>query len=299
MKIYDCITFYNEKMLFDLRLNILDKYVHKFVVSESLYSHSGMQKKLNFNLNDFPKFKDKIIYIIIDKEPVTIQNISDIKDNNKKQMSKRINSLLREKLSREILSKGIIDADDNDLIMYSDSDEIPNLENINFNKYQGTIFLFKQLIFYYKFNLIYDRIIWHGTKACYKKDFISCNWLRNIKNKEYPFWRLDTFFSSNKYTNIKIIDNGGWHFTKIKTAEDIYAHLSNDAHHNEFELSDLNKEKIQNLINKRIVYYDHTLSSNNKNKFNSNYQLKKIDLNLLPKYLLKNQEKFKDWFDFK
>ena len=131
MKIYDCITFYNEKMLFELRLNILDKYVHKFVVSESLYSHSGIQKKLNFNLNDFPKFKDKIIYIVIDKEPVAIQNIADIKDNKKKQMSKRINSLLREKLSREILSKGIIDADDNDLIMYSDSDEIPNLENIS------------------------------------------------------------------------------------------------------------------------------------------------------------------------
>ena len=299
MKIYDCTTFYNEKILFELRLNILEKYVHKFIVVESLYSHSGLKKELNFNLNDFPKFKDKITYLVIDKEPENVQNISNIKDNNKKQMVKRVNSLLREKLSREILSKGIKNADDNDLIMYSDSDEIPNLDNINFNEYKNKIFLFKQHIFYYKFNLIYDRIIWYGSRACYKKKFISCNWLRNIKSKKYPFWRLDTLFSSNKYNNIKIINNGGWHFTKIKTAEDIYTHLSNDAHHNEFELSGLNKDKIQNLIDQRMVYYDHTLASDNTDKFNSNYKLKKFDLNLLPKYLQKNQEKFKDWFDFK
>ena len=83
MKIYDCTTFYNEKMLFELRLNILEKYVHKFIVVESLYSHSGLKKELNFNLNDFPKFKDKITYLVIDKEPENIQNISNIKDNNR------------------------------------------------------------------------------------------------------------------------------------------------------------------------------------------------------------------------
>ena len=297
MKIYDCTTFYNEKMLFELRLSILEKYVHKFIVAESLYSHSGLKKKLNFNLNDFPKFKDKITYLVIDKEPENIQNISNIKDNNKKQMAKRINSLLREKLSREILSKGIKNADDNDLIMYSDSDEIPNLDNINFNEYKNKIFLFKQHIFYYKFNLIYDRIIWYGSRACYKKKFISCNWLRNIKSKKYPFWRLDTLFSSNKYNNIKIINNGGWHFTKIKTAEDIYTHLSNDAHHNEFELSGLSLDDIKEKVRQKKVFYNHFADKTKGDNWNYDYPLKKIDNKLLPKYLISNFDKYREWFD--
>ena len=66
MKIYDCTTFYNEEMMYDLRLNILDKFVDKFIVTEATYSHSGNKKKLNFNINNYPKFKDKINYIVID-----------------------------------------------------------------------------------------------------------------------------------------------------------------------------------------------------------------------------------------
>ncbi len=64
MKIYDCTTFYSEHMMMDVRFNILDKHVHKFVVIESLFSHSGAKKKLNFDINNYPKFKDKIIYYL-------------------------------------------------------------------------------------------------------------------------------------------------------------------------------------------------------------------------------------------
>ena len=69
MKIYDCTIFFDEKMMFDLRLNILNDYVDKFVVAESLYTHSGNRKKQNFNIDDYPKFKDKIIYILVETEP--------------------------------------------------------------------------------------------------------------------------------------------------------------------------------------------------------------------------------------
>ena len=69
MKIYDCTTFYSEHMMMDVRFSILDKYVEKFIVTESTYSHSGKRKKLNFNINNYPKYKDKIIYLVIDKEP--------------------------------------------------------------------------------------------------------------------------------------------------------------------------------------------------------------------------------------
>lgn len=45
MKIYDCITFSNEKLLYNLRLNILDKFVDKFIVIEANYTHAGNKKK--------------------------------------------------------------------------------------------------------------------------------------------------------------------------------------------------------------------------------------------------------------
>ena len=69
MKIYDCTTFYSEHMMMDVRFGILDKYVEKFIVTESTYSHSGKRKKLNFDINNYPKYKDKIVYLVIDKEP--------------------------------------------------------------------------------------------------------------------------------------------------------------------------------------------------------------------------------------
>ena len=54
-----------------------------------------------------------------------------------------------------------------------------------------------------------------------KKYFKNAQWLRNIKDKNYPFYRLDIFFSKTKYINMKFIENGGWHFSNIKTPEEI------------------------------------------------------------------------------
>ena len=64
-------------------------------------------------------------------------------------------------------------------------------------------------------------MVWSGTKGCKKKNFKNPQWLRNIKDKKYPIYRLDTFFSEKKYINLKFIDNGGWHFSNIKTPEEI------------------------------------------------------------------------------
>ena len=82
MKIFDCTTFYSEHMMMDIRFNILDKHVHKFVVVESLFSHSGEKKKLNFDIKNYPKFKDKIIYLVIEKEPEGI--VHDVAKINQK-----------------------------------------------------------------------------------------------------------------------------------------------------------------------------------------------------------------------
>jgi beta-1,4-mannosyl-glycoprotein beta-1,4-N-acetylglucosaminyltransferase len=189
------------------------------------------------------------------------------------------------------------DAGDNDLICLSDNDEIPNFESQHFKNSKNDIFIFKQLFFYYKFNLFYDLMPWYGTKACKKKKLVSFSWLRNLKTKKYPFWRLDTIFSNLKQRNLQIVENGGWHFTNLMTAEDIYTKLSNFGHHNEFDDSGVTVEDIQKCIDDRIVNYDHQADKTNYEKYGANYKLKVIKDDLLPKYLIMNKEKYKDWFD--
>ncbi len=295
MKIFDCVPYFDENMLFDLRLNILDKYVDKFVVVEQLYTHSGKKKKQNFDLNNFKKFKDKIIYFLIEDEPEGLFYI-DTK-NPKHYGLKRINSLQRISLQYNKLIDGLADAEPNDLILVSDCDEIPNLKNMNFETLKNQIILFKQKIFYYKFNLLHENYNWFGTKACRMKKLKSIEWLKYIKNKKYDFWRLDTLFSKKKYINVKIIENGGWHFTNIKNNKEIYYKLMNYGEHNEFEKSGLDEKDIETLIKNRQLYFNHNADKKDDNKYSSNIELKKTDDFLLPDYLIENKSKFKEWFD--
>ena len=76
MKIFDCFMLFDEEMLLDLRLNIMNKYVDKFVISEATYMHNGKPKKLIFDINKFKKFKDKIIYIVVDQPPPDLLSIN-------------------------------------------------------------------------------------------------------------------------------------------------------------------------------------------------------------------------------
>ena len=294
MKIFDCTTYYNEDLILDLRFNILNDYVHKFIVVESKFSHSGQQKKLYFDINNFKKFKDKIIHLIIEKEPYGIQEVS----NNNSSIVKRMNSLKRIEQSYDFMINGIAEATDEDLIVLSDNDEIPNFDFKYFKNLNNNIFIFKQLFFYYKFNLFYDLMPWFGTKACKKKYLNSFSWLRNLKNKKYPYWRIDSYFSNLKQRNVKIVENGGWHFTNLKTPEEIFIKLSNYGHHNEFEDSGTTLDDIKNNIKNRIVDYNHTLDKSKKDKQKFGYKLKTINDEFLPKYLIKNKEFYKDWFDY-
>ncbi len=69
MKIFDCTTFYSEHLMMDIRFHVLNDFVEESIVCESTYSHSGKKKELNFDINNYPKFKDKISYVVIDEEP--------------------------------------------------------------------------------------------------------------------------------------------------------------------------------------------------------------------------------------
>ena len=290
MKIIDCTSFYNEHMMYDIRLNVLKNKVDKFIVTESTYSHSGQKKKLNFDINNYPKFKDKITYIVIDKEPNGI-----VPENNNPSLQ-RSNSLKRIALSYDESLKILKNFSSDDFIMLSDNDEIPNLNSKQFINNKNSIVLFNQLFIYFKFNLLYDKMIWPGTKGCTIKKLKSLSWLRNIKLKKYPFWRLDTLFSKNKYIDMNVIQDGGWHFTNLKTPEEMYEKFMNFGHHDEFRLSGLTIEKIREKIKNQEMFYDHFSDKSSSSKWESNYKLKVIADEMLPSFLIKNKSKYREWF---
>ena len=129
-----------------------------------------------------------------------------------------------------------------------------------------------------------------------KKYLKSPQWLRNIKVRNYPFYRLDIFFSKTKYSNIKFINNGGWHFTNIKSPEEIRFKLKSYLHHREFEINPLSIEEIENLIKSRKAIYDLTIDKRNQ-KMGAGNLLERCDLDKLPSYINNNLNKFKKWID--
>ena len=297
MRIFDCTTFYDENFILDVRFNILDPFVDKFVICESAFSHSGKKKKFNFDISKFEKFKHKIIYLKVDHEPNNlIYNLSNNKGIIEDKANARINAIKRIAYQRNFLKEGISDASKNDLIFYSDNDEIPKLNDANLSTTTNKLIFFKQKLFYYKFNLFCDRYDWYGSKACKKKDLIDFEWLRNTKTKKYNFFRLDTFFSKTKYMDVKIINDGGWHFSQLKKIDDIYAKLTNSEDHQEFKEAGKKISDIEDLVKRKVILYDHKAKSSDF-KFGQEFKLETISLENMPKYIQDNKEQFKDWLE--
>ena len=286
--------YFDEDLLLDIRLNSLEKFVKKFVITEATYTHNGNKKKLNFDINRFQKFKDKIIYIVVDKQPENILQLE--KEDTKEKVGEKLilNGMARDYYQRECLSGGLKEAKDDDLILISDLDEIPNLESVNLDNIKNNILIFEQKIFYYKLNLIYDNFLWQGTRAIKNKNFLSPQWLRNIKGKNYPKWRVDAFFSKKKYNNLMFVKNGGWHFTCLRTPKQLEKKLLNYAHHYEFEESGLKVKDIEKFISERRIIYDYK-ADQKKYKWSGKSILKKIENKFLPSYIYNNLRKYSDW----
>jgi len=293
MKIIDCFMFYDEDLVLDIRFNILNEYVSYFLICEANYNHNGTKRDLKFNINNFPKFKEKIIYIPLEQQPANLKKVDD-KDSQSVKNSKILdNALIRENFQRNHLQKGIQKFDDEDLIVVSDLDEIPNLEKF---VYKASITFFEQRMYYYKLNLVQNNFIWYGSRICKKRDLINPQWLRNIKSKKYPLWKFDILFSKKKYNKVNFIKNGGWHFTNIKIPEEIDFKMKNYLHHLEYEESGLDVENIKKIILEKKIIYDHNVDKRG-NKWNSPMRLiREEDLNL-PKYIIQNKLKFKNWID--
>jgi beta-1,4-mannosyl-glycoprotein beta-1,4-N-acetylglucosaminyltransferase len=254
---------------------------------------SCKKKKKNFDINKFKKFKKKIIYILVDKLP---EGLYDINSFSEKEKTNRTidNSLKIEHNQRNKILSGLEEAHNDDLILISDIDEIPNLENIK-SKIENKIILFRQKIFYYKFNLSYNSVPWIGTKATKKINLISPQWLRDLKNRKYPFWRLDIIFDKMKYSNIQFIENGGWHFTNFRTPKELELKLNNYGHHAEFKESGLTLTDIKKMMKENKVVYDLGVDMRTS-KWAGKQKLEKTTIDQLPDYVQANYALYKDWF---
>jgi len=288
--------YFDEEVVLDARLNILNSFVDYFVIVESKFTHRGEKRDLKFNQKKFEKFKDKIIYLIYDEQPSQIEIIKSEDSEAEKSGKYILNAAYRENGQRNYIQKGLDIAKNDDLILISDVDEIPNLNKLDLKSIKHKIIMFKQDMFYYKFNLCLPNLKWTGTKGCKKKDLVNPQWLRNIKDRKYSIFRLDTFFSNKKYISINIIKDGGWHFSNIKTAKEIENKLKSYLHHREFDLEPMTINQIEEIIKNKQAIYD--LKADKRiNKIGSGSKLEKFELQKLPIYIQENQNKYSEWMD--
>ena len=265
MAIYDCFQYFNEDHILDLRFNILNEAVDYFVISESTRTHQGIKKKLNFNINNFGKFKHKIKYIVSDyEEKIDFENHVS-------------GESLIEQDQRNSLSRGLINAHDNDLIILSDSDEIPDLTKLNQIKKNTKFTAFSQMMFMYKLNLQnLNESNWIGSKMVLKKNFLIPQKLRDLKFKNYPFWRFDKI-------NQQIIE-GGWHFSFLQKPSDIAKKIKSFSHGEFHQNQFIDEKKIEEKI------------SNNEDIFGRGFDLKKINIDeSYPSFIRENKSSLKDW----
>ena len=264
-KIFDCVTFFQENLQMELRFNILNDVVDKFIVCESIYDHRGREKKINFSKNNFPSIREKIEHIIVTKK-FPIKNTA----------------WQNQSWQREFIFEGIKEANKNDFIMFSDPDEIPNPEVLKNFKPIKKYSIFLQNMYTYKLN-IFNRYEspWEGTRMCKKKDLISVDWLRHkvlLKNLKYSFWRLD------KEKDIQIIKDGGWHFNYLLKPIEIAKKFRSLAETSWDKEKYTNEENIKKKIHEKKDLFDR----------GHIFEQVKIDKSY-PKYLQENKSKYKDW----
>ena len=261
-KIYDCITFFDNNFMFNLRYNVLKDYVDYFIVCESKFDHRGNPKNINFFKSEEYDYT-KVKHFILDKP-----------------FPKNTNIWENQAIQREFLLKSTNFADHEDYIFFSDPDEIPKPEvlvNFNLKKKYG---IFMQKCFNYKFNLFnHYESPWEGTRVCKKKNLKSIDFMRQkikSKNLNYSFLRFD------KEKSIQKFNNAGWHFNNILSPKEISLKLKTFAH------SQFADEKFSSL---------QTIEINIENRmdlFGRGQKYKKVEIdNTFPSYFINNTDKFK------
>lgn len=245
MKIYDCFQFFNELDLLEIRLDMLYDHIDHFVISETNKTHSNLDKKYIFDDNKsyFQKYLDKIIHIKTEY-PKDILNMGKMDGNGKYELQynkiserydieenegqlKKYPTFCRDYLQKEFIKFGLLECEDNDLIMISDLDEIPNPVSVERVKKENLYdYCITQDCFYYHINTL-AHTNWYGNYIVKYKDTKDVS-LTHLKNKRVNF---------NK------INNGGWHlsfmggYERVKTKIESYAHqeFNNESHKNQIK----------------------------------------------------------------
>jgi len=269
MRIFDCFTYYDEDMLLELRLNVLYPHVDKFIIIESKQTDLNEIRELNFNIKNFERFKDKIEYCPI--ENLTVDKSLKLKKNWSKHH-------LMDQSRRNQISNFIGEASENDWIIVSDVDEIPNPKVFQFFDAKKKYAFFEQILYQYKFNLLnYSDPNWYGSRICVKKFLKSPQWLRDFKiKKKINFFKRLIF-------NPQIIKNGGWHFNSVKKPADLIKKFKYFCHADDYKKV-LDEKLIKEKIEKLEVLYDR------------NHELRKVNIDSsYPDYFLENKGKFKEF----
>lgn len=271
--IYDCFPYFNEDLLLELRLNYLNEIVDKFIIIEANQTFSGIPKKQNFDINKFKEFKNKIIYVFLEdfpksEDPWVLENY-------------------QRNYAHDVLKQ--INAQDDDIIILSDLDEIPNIgavkEYIN-DPYGVGFFVQKFYNYYINLQNISDKD-WVKAKIFQYKEFNRPAEIEPIDkfNMCMPF----AYNKTNTGTRIRlklferIFLDGGWHFSWLGGAEKIKYKLECFAH------QEWNREDIANLD------YITNCLKNQKCVVPENYQYEKVEVDeTYPKYILDNIDKFRE-----
>jgi len=244
--IYDCFTFFNELDLLEMRLNVLKDVVDKFVLVEAGETHTGKPKPLYFKGNEarFAAFKDRIIYLCIDKFPTGHT------------------AWWNENYQRNEIIKGLKDASDNDDILISDMDEIPNPDTVK--SFAGTpgvkVFHQKYYSFYLNYlnvrcqNLVTTKMLpYHLLKNGFDGvEVLHNEFLPDDINVGTTVTKVRRRTLPRSRGGERIVPNGGWHFTCLGGAQAMVNKMRAVAPHHDFNPDDpnLTPERMAELIAK-------------------------------------------------
>lgn len=268
MKIIDCITYCGEDLLLKIRFETLYNQVDKFIIIEANKYFDGNPKPKFFDHKKFYKYSNKIEYYYIENLP---------KYNG--------NNLEYEIFIKNQIARGLNNLDDEDIVLISDADEIPNLKDDKFKNYDSAVFL--QKMYYYKFNInVYEGLKFKNkiacTKSCKFKFFKSFQQVRQFRVKNIPWWRFDQ--KIKRYVE----KDGGWHFSFLMNSEDIKSKLSRFEH----EIKHLKKEDGYILSDLMDIKRIENNIINLKDPYDRDHvKLKKVKIDeSFPKYILENKD---------
>jgi len=273
MKIFDTFTFYNELDLLELRMNILGDVVDHFVINESTITFTGKKKPLYFaeNKERFKKWEDKIIHHVLTDNNETLEEYWEGVLYHRNMIEDDIYKLpihyQRACFHKDSAIYALLDhAQDDDIILTSDADEIANpevIEAISEWFEPDKHYVLKGPVYYYYLNLLCEKE-WMGTRVSTMKMLKTMS-VDKLRQTHQDAWK---------------VEDGSWHWSFFGDADTVRAKM--DAYeHQENNLPQF-RDSMEERIEKGI------------DPFGRDYLYKPSIVPIddsFPEYIIKNQDK--------